>query len=47
MRFLKSFYDWCMENNRIDLNDRFDEEKNNCTSKDISYKSNKKKKIVV
>ena len=23
----KSFYDWCVENNRMDLNDRFDEEK--------------------
>ena len=24
----KSFYDWCMENNRMDLNDRFDIDKN-------------------
>lgn len=38
----KSFYDWCIENNRMDLNDRFDEMKNGCSSKDISYKSNKK-----
>ena len=36
----KSFYDWCVENNRMDLNDRFDEEKNNCTTKDVGYKSN-------
>lgn len=38
----KSFYDWCIENNRMDLNDRFDEEKNNCSTKDVGYKSNKK-----
>ena len=38
----KSFYNWCVENNRMDLNDRFDEVRNGCTSKDISYKSNKK-----
>ena len=38
----KSFYDWCIENNRIDLNNRFDEEKNCCTTKDIGYKSNLK-----
>lgn len=42
MRFIKSFYDWCVENNRMDLDARFDEEKNNCTSKDISCKSNQK-----
>lgn len=42
MRFSKSFYDWCIENNRMDLNDRFDEKKNGCASKDISCKSNKK-----
>lgn len=39
---IKSFYDWCIENDRMDLNDRFDEIKNGCTSKDVSYKSNKK-----
>ena len=39
---IKSFYDWCIENNRMDLNDRFDEEKNMCSSKDIPYRSNKK-----
>lgn len=38
----KSFYDWCIENNRMDLNDRFDEEKNNCTTKEVGYKSNLK-----
>lgn len=35
----KSFYDWCVENNRMDLNDRFDEEKNGCTTKEVSCKS--------
>lgn len=38
----KSFYDWCLENNRMDLNDRFDEEKNGCTTKEVGYKSNLK-----
>ena len=38
----KSFYDWCIENSRMDLNDRFDEEKNGCTTKDVGYKSNLK-----
>ena len=38
----KSFYDWCVENDRMDLNDRFDEEKNGCTTKDVGYKSNLK-----
>lgn len=38
----KSFYDWCVENNRMDLNDRFDELKNCCTTKDVGYKSNLK-----
>jgi len=38
----KSFYDWCVENNRMDLNDRFDEEKNNCSTKEVGYKSNLK-----
>ena len=41
-RIKKSFYDWCIENNRLDLNDRFDEDKNNCSPKNVSYKSNKK-----
>ena len=40
VRVVKTFYDWCVENNRIDLNDRFDEEKNGCTTKDVGYKSN-------
>ena len=39
---VKSFYDWCVENNRMDLNDRFDEDKNGCTTKDVGYKSNLK-----
>lgn len=39
---VKSFYEWCVENNRMDLNERFDEEKNKCTSKDVGCKSNQK-----
>ena len=38
----KSFYDWCVENDRMDLNDRFDENRNGCTTKDVGYKSNLK-----
>lgn len=37
----KTFYEWCIENNRMDLSDRFDTELNNCTTHDIGYKSNK------
>lgn len=42
VRVIKTFYDWCIENNRMDLNDRFDEDKNGCTTKDVGYKSNLK-----
>ena len=42
IRVTKTFYDWCMENGRMDLNDRFDTEKNACTTKDVGYKSNLK-----
>ena len=35
----KSFYDWCVENNRQDVLDRWDYELNNCSPKDISYGS--------
>lgn len=38
----QSFYDWCVKNIRMDLNDRFDEDKNECSSKEVSYKSNTK-----
>ena len=41
-RVTKTFYEWCIENNRMDLNYRFDEIKNGCTTKDIGYKSNLK-----
>lgn len=41
-KILKTFYDWCIENNRHDLLDRFDIEMNYCTAKDISYQSSKK-----
>lgn len=39
---VKSFYEWCLENNRMDLNNRFDIELNGCTTKDVGYKSNLK-----
>lgn len=42
MGFIKSFYDWCVENSRMDLNDRFDEEKNLCMTNSIGYQSNLK-----
>lgn len=41
-RISKSFYDWCIENSRLDLNDRFDDCKNGCTTKEVSCKSNLK-----
>lgn len=41
-RVTKTFYDWCVEYDRMDLNDRFDEEKNGCTTKDVGCKSNLK-----
>lgn len=39
----KSFYDWCIENNRIDLLDRWDYELNGCSPEEISYASSRKK----
>lgn len=41
-KLTKTFYDWCIENNRIDLIERFDVDKNKCTAKDVHYQSNKK-----
>ena len=38
----KSFYDWCIENNRQDALNRWDCELNNCSPKDISYGTKKK-----
>ena len=38
----KSFYDGCIENNRQDLLDRWDEELNGCSPKEVSYYTNKK-----
>ena len=35
----KSLYDWCVENNRQDILDRWDYELNNCNPKDVLYKS--------
>lgn len=40
-KILKTFYDWCIENNRHDLLDRFDIGMNYCTAKDISCQSSK------
>ncbi|WP_291626122.1 zinc-ribbon domain-containing protein [Clostridium sp.] len=37
----KSFYDWCIENNRQDVLNRWDYELNNCSPKDILFKSHK------
>ena len=38
----KSFYDLCIERNRQDLLDRWDEELNGCSPEDISYSTSKK-----
>ena len=38
----KTFYDWCIENKRQDLLDRWDYKLNKCSPKDISYGTNKK-----
>ena len=38
----KSFYDWCIENNRQDILDRWDYELNGCSPKDISYSTHNK-----
>jgi hypothetical protein len=38
----KSFYAWCIENNREDILNRWDYELNKCSSKDITYSTNKK-----
>jgi hypothetical protein len=40
MKVVKSFYAWCIENNREDLLDRFDYELNNVDPSFISYGSN-------
>lgn len=37
----KSFYDWCIENNRQDLLDRWDYDLNDCVPNDVSYASRK------
>lgn len=36
-KIIKSFYDWCMENNRKDLLDRWDYDLNKCSPKDVNY----------
>ena len=40
--FSKSFYQWCVENDRFDAIERWDYELNNCSPKDITYQTNKK-----
>lgn len=40
--FNKSFSDWCKENNRKDLLDRWDYNLNKCSPQNIGYYSNKK-----
>lgn len=37
-----SFYDWCIENNREDVLDRWDYTLNKCSPKDITCRTNKK-----
>lgn len=41
-KIIKSFYDWCLENDRKDLLDRWDYELNNKSPNEVSFKSNKK-----
>jgi hypothetical protein len=38
----KTFYDWCVENNRQDLLDRWDYELNQCSPKDVGFSVYKK-----
>ena len=38
----KSFYTWCIENDRQDVLNRWDYDKNNCSPKEILYSTNKK-----
>lgn len=42
MKFAKSFYDWCIENNRQDLLDRWDYKLNQCDYRDVAYACSKK-----
>ena len=41
-KFTKSFYDWCIDNEKEEWLNLWDYEKNDCTPKDISYGSTKK-----
>lgn len=43
MTIKKSLYDWCIENNRQDLLDRWDYDLNNCTPQEVSFASHKKR----
>lgn len=38
----KSFYDWCLDNNRFDIILRWDFKLNSCSPQDILYRTNKK-----
>ena len=40
--FSKSFYDWCVENNKQDVLNRWDYNLNNCSPKDIDYGTGKR-----
>ena len=40
--FSKSFYNWCIENNRQDILLRWDYDLNECSPNDVNYGSNKK-----
>lgn len=42
MKINKSFYDWCIENDRQDILDRWDYELNKCSPKDINSNTHKK-----
>ena len=41
-KFKKSFYEWCIENNRQDILELWDYELNSCKPNDVSYGSGKK-----
>lgn len=43
MKSSKSFYEWCIENDRRDLIDRWDYELNLCSPRDVTYGSSRKK----
>ena len=42
MKTSKTFYEWCIEHNRLDLLDRWDYELNLCSPHDVTYGSSRK-----